>query len=313
MSMALPFSGDILFDRYRAVERALDVGDYSRRLIHYTSFDVLQKIIEGRELWLGELGEMNDPSECDHFIEGLTLGLNRVRLPPAVQALVPVLTDYSPAMKSGTFISSWCEYFETKPSGSRGMWVEYGKLGQGIGIVIDSSGFVASSLNSRKIRFAINASKMKYLPRENVAQEVSDLIGRLNRIGMFNDGVEAALSVIMLLLAKASSIKHEEYAPENEIRFLYLDYLRKLMPGALPDAASSFEPFRDSSTGRRFIRLPLRNYADQDIDLSPEKILRKIVVGSSQSSEVSAGRVSELLRANGLGHVEVLVSDIPMK
>lgn len=301
------------FEAYRSIEQALGVTDFSNRLIHYTSVETLEAVLKSKSLYFGRITEMNDPSEFDHYIAGLLDVIHSLNLPGDVCAISEGIRLQAERVRNGTFSSSWCEYFESQPSGELEMWRTYGRNGCGLGLVIDSSEFVSSRLTPSKITFGINVSPVKYVPRANIRSEVNDTFRRLSNLPKLRLSPWANDMIVGILLAKAPCIKHDSYQAEREIRFLYYQGFREAFPGIFSPFEDQLASMSPEHSHRTFMALSLRNFPDYGFDLRIERLLKRVVVGSNLDSRPSTSRIRELLFDYGLTEVDVIESDIPMR
>lgn len=301
------------FETYRDIERALGVTDFSNRLILYTSVETLEAVLKSKSLYFGRITEMNDPSEFDHYTAGLLDVIHSLDLPGDVGAISEGIRLQAQRVRDGTFSSSWCEYFESQPSGELDMWRTYGLNGCGLGLIIDSSEFVSSRLTPSKIKFGINVSQVKYVPRANIRNEVNDTFRRLSNLPKLHLNPWASGMIVGILLAKAPCIKHDSYQAEREIRFLYYQGFREAFPGIFSPFDDQLATVRLEHTPRTFMALSLKNFPEYGFDLRIERLLKRVVVGSNLESRPTTSRIKELLLDYGLTGVDVIESDIPMR
>ncbi len=299
--------------QYKAVESALGTADFSGQLMHYTTFKSLELMATNKTLWFGQVSEMNDPSEFDHYTNGILETLYSLRIPGDLSQVESEIRRRAQTIKLGTYSSSWCEYYESEPSGLLDMWRTYGEGGAGVGIVIDSAQFLPSNITAEKLAFPLNASKVKYIPRSNIDAECNDMFRRLSNVPSINSSPWQVGIIVPLLLAKAPCIKHHSYAPEQEVRFLYYDAFRREFPGLFPPTQEFLTLAKSDDGNRSFLVLPLRDYPEFGINLTPEYIIKRIVVGSNSDPDHSKARATAILEDNGIQGIEVITSDIPMR
>ncbi|MBL4871463.1 MAG: DUF2971 domain-containing protein, partial [Robiginitomaculum sp.] len=161
------------YNSYQRIANAMGIKDYSNQIIHYTNLNTLELILKSNELWFGSLSEMNDSTECDHFLDAVldqsSSLLGNVPLPE----LEAIIEQLRPAIRNDSFISSWCEYFDADPDGKLSMWRGYGDNGRGIGLVIDSSMLLPSTITAQKLGFFVNSTQVEYV-RENRAIDLAN-------------------------------------------------------------------------------------------------------------------------------------------
>ena len=218
------------FAAYKLIENALGITDYADRIIHYSSFEKLRSIIQSNELWMGHISNMNDTTECSHFLSGIEPAFNDLFDPLTLTQFWPYVEKARKRVMTDTFISSWCEYRDDKADGNLYMWQEYGNGGQGIGLIVDSSKFQPSSLNARKINFFVTNSKIKYIPHDLVLSYAKSLTQTISSSINFMDEANRLFTTAMMLIASAPTIKHPDFAHEKEIRFLFMDPIPDFRP-----------------------------------------------------------------------------------
>lgn len=303
------------FELYKSTERALGTTDFSDRLIHYTTIETLAAILASRTLRFGNLSEMNDPSECDHFADGLIEGLLQFKVKLDRNEIRDQIEKIRDLVRCETYASSWCEYFYTQPDGKLEMWREYGDHGQGVGIVVDSSDFLPSNLTPSKINFAINSTRVAYIPRSVSAATdlANDMVQRLSRLSHFRVNPWTTMQLATLVMAKSPCVKHDGYALEEEIRFLHFAGLRRILPNLADSGADLVKVIQPAPNGRRYVDLPLSNYPQYGFDLSPERLLKRIVIGPSGDSVRRAAQVRSLLDEFLFSHTDIHISQLPMR
>jgi hypothetical protein len=300
---------DEQFALYQRTVSALGIGDFSSLLVHYTSVATLEAILHSRELWFGRLSDLKDTAECDHFIDGVLQ--NASSLVPIADPNVIAATarHFRQAVRNETCVSSWCEYSLAEPEGKLGMWREFGDDGAGVGIVIDSSQFLASAIKREHLSFGIYSARMEYVHKDRVSDHANDMFKRVANIAMPGTDVMRKLMVAALVLGKAPCVKCHSYREEQEIRFMRMS--PTLNGGIAGPTVQRFATVRGKQ--RAFAALPLKDYPQNSLDLRVERILKRVVVGPKGDRAAREQRVKALLAKHGLGHMPVVVSDIPWR
>lgn len=297
-------SAENLFRDYQRLSEALGVSDYSARIIHYTSMRNLERILETGELWFGCLVDMNDTSECQHFIRAL-----QTRMPASLESRLPllptILATLGSSVRGNTFASSWCEYHDDQPDGRLSMWRLYAEDAAGVGIVVDSSQFQPSSITAENLNFNVHTSNITYLKEDEVIGHAVESLDAIDRANLDFQPQAHSLAAAMMLLSKATCVKHQGYSEEQEIRFLH--------SGWIPGISGPSNMRRSAETGRTYFGLPLLDFPSANFDLRPASILKRIVIGPKSGREERAETVRQLLNAHNLAGVEVIVSDIPYR
>lgn len=294
------------FRRYQRVSSALGVADFSRKLIHYTSMNSFEAMLASNELWFGRLCELTDTDEGNHFLDAVLEQVPRLIVGsdnPGLAALIPIIRQ---AIRSGTYVSSWCEYFDLKADGRLEMWREYGDRGAGVGIVVDSSQFLPSAITRDTLGFHVMTAKVEYVPARRAVDLANNYLARLANVEFLRAPLEDKIVLANMLAIKAPCVKHDGFEHEEEIRFIYMPEMLRLMqrpvgPGQLRTLAS----------GRSYYGMPLVEYAEHNLDLRITTMLKHVVVGPGNDQVQRAKKVRELLNQRGLGNVDVHLCGIP--
>lgn len=297
---------DPQFALYQEACSALGVADYSRRIIHYTSLDAFQGILAGKELWFGKLSDMNDAAECSHFMDGVVARLPSLITEADQPGITQILPALIPLIRDQTYISSWCEYFEAEPEGRLNMWLNYADRGAGVGLVVDSSQFQPSAITPTKLGFHVMTAKMEYVRQERAIDLANDYFLRMSNVGYMRRLFAEKMFVAGMLAAKAPCVKHQSFAEDREMRFLYMPGLLGLFGRQLP------QPTMRRVGEREFFAFSLQNYAKHGLDLRIERLLKKVVIGPGRDRAGRAQTVRTLLDAHGLQNVAIEQSDIPL-
>lgn len=299
------------FDLYRRSSNALGIGDYSNRIIHYTTEEALGKIIETNSLLFGSISQMNDTTECDHFLDHVLENSHRLLGSVDLPGLQQLITNLRPAIRDQTYVSSWCEYFESEPNGKLSMWRAYGDNGLGVGLVVDSAQLQPSALTAQKIGFHVYSTKVEYV-RDNRAVELAN--NYLRRIASMPENAGALqqrMQMAIMLLAKAPCVKHIGFEEEEEVRFLYMKGLNHLLGGL--ESSERIVQIGEPPHKREYYVFPLDDYDQFGFDLRIGSVLRRVIVGPAGDAAERAARITQMLKSHMLGHVEVLLSKIPLR
>ena len=297
------------FALYQRMVSALGIGDFSSLLVHYTSIATLENILDSRELWFGRLSDLKDTAECDHFIDGVLRNASSLLPIADPDVIAATMQHFRQVMRDETFVSSWCEYSLAEPEGQLGMWREFGDDGMGVGIVADSSQFLASAIKREHLSFGVYSARMEYVHKDRVSAYANDMFKRVANIDIPNADVMRKFMLAALVLSKAPCVKHHSYAEEREIRFMRMS--PALNGGVASPTVPRFATVRGQQ--REFAALPLKDYPEHALDLRVERILKRVVVGPQGDRAGREQRVKALLAKHGLGHVPVVVSDIPWR
>lgn len=299
------------FELYKRISNAIGISDYSSQIIHYTGLQSLERILQSQSLWFGRSKQMNDSTECDHFLDGVLEHSERLLGDLDTKALEMLIQKMRPAIRDESFISSWCEYFDAQPNGKLSMWRAYASNGFGIALVVDSSQLQPSSLNAQKLGFHVYSSKVEYVRKDRAIDAANKYLQRISNVPEWYDSPDKKIAVASTLLGKAPCVKHDGFAEEEEVRFLYLKGLRNIMGHF--DEDEVIETTGEGSNKKYYFAMPLKEYPDYDFDLRPETILKKVIIGPLAEKSATAERLSQLLKHYQLGHVQIQFCDIPLR
>lgn len=299
------------FELYKRASNALGVSDYSSRIIHYTSTEVLKNILRGNSLWFGAISQMNDTAECDHFLEHVLKNSSMLLGDVDPTGLEQIIAQISPAIRHQTFISSWCEYFDAEPNGKLSMWREYAEDATGLGLVVDSSQMQPSSLTAKNVGFHLYSTKVQYVRDNRVVAHANDSLRRIASLPEHEGALTNKIQLAALILGKAPCVKHDGFAEEEEVRFLYMKGLQELF-GA-PGDAHFIKTLETPDGTKSFYEFPLENYPAFDFDFRISSILKKVIVGPAKGKEDRAAEVRQILNAFNLHHIPVDLCQIPLR
>ena len=291
------------FAMYCDTCNALGIADYSRQIVHYTSVAALESILLSNELWFGRLSDLNDTTECDHFLNGVLGRLPNLLTQAELGEVARSLPMLVPLIKYQTYISSWCEYFDAEPEGRLTMWRAY--AGNGVGLVVDSSQFQPSAITARVLGFHVMTAKVEYVRQDRAIDLANNYFLRMSNLDFMRRLLGEKKFVAIMLAAKAPCVKHHSFEEEKEMRFLF-------MPGLL-GALGRQQPVPTKVVGpREFYRFELKKYSEFDLDLRIARILKKVVISPGRDQSARVSHVRKLLDGHGLGHVATIASDIPL-
>lgn len=301
-----------VFDLYKKMVNALAMGDYSNQIIHYTGIDTLERILNSNELWFGNTAEMNDTSECDHFIDAVLGKSSYILGGVEIPTIKNMIAQMRPAIRNSTYISSWCEYFDAEPNGKLSMWRNYADGGKGVGLIVDSSPLQPSTVTLQRLGFFIYNAKVTYVKENRAIEIANDYIRRIVSIPELKGSINASMFIAHFILGMAPTIKHDGFQEEEEIRFLNMQGLRKIMYNT-NHADGKIKTLGNGANARSFYALPLKNYNQYGFDLRIGTILKKVIVGPAANRNDRVLEVRNMLDRFNLSHVDVIVSNIPYR
>lgn len=299
------------FEQSKRLNDAVSAGDYSNRIIHYTSADNLEKIIQGEELWFGRIDQLNDATEFTYFADVVRKVAHQL-VPNAPRSMVDQLIgNLDGAIRNSAYISSWCEYYDHEADGRLPMWIAYGDGASGVAAVVDSSQMQPSAVTPNKFSYFVFTTKVEYVRKESASETAARYLDRIRRSGVLERIPYSEAVLGSLLMARAPSIKHIAFNEEREVRFLALPGLQQMSNRYFP--TNRIRTISSGEEQREYFSLELKHWVEYDLDLRLSSILRKVLVGPKNDPASRASRLRKLLNSKGLNHVPVEIVDIPFR
>jgi hypothetical protein len=281
----------------------------TQTLYQFCTLDGFQKILSSKVIWCTDLEAANDPRELalgfDHFVEALKYVRQNEYKGRIGELLSRVLTDLLTVRAKQ---QAFCACFSPVPD-SLPMWREYGDNCRGVSI-----GFRPTAIKSLPGRI----QKVKYLnpdTPEEFRQLIRDLASTFDPDRSPDDVHYYALAASSLLAA-ATSLKHNSWEYEKEIRFVFMQARNN--PGRIPvsrydDGTQIFweKPLtreRGSNT-IQYMAFPFGLRKKQRCEFS--RAIARIVVGPRCSAAAADMEVE--LRNNGFEDFEVLKSECQIR
>jgi hypothetical protein len=191
------------------------------------------------------------------------------------------------------------------------MWRAYADQGAGVGLVVDSSQMQPSQITPQKANFHLYSTKVEYIRANRAVTHANDVIRRLSSLPELSGTLVEKLQLAILLLSKAPCVKHDGFAEEEEVRFLYMKGLLKLFGQS--DLNETIQTIQTPTGVKRFYAFELRAYPQSGFDFRIETVLKKVVIGPSPDQAQRAERSDQLLKAHGLGHIPIELCRIPLR
>lgn len=300
-------------------------GDKPRYLAHYTSLEVLEKIIQNSEIWFSHPFFMNDIQEMRFgIVEGFRIFDALSRRPAFITSCGSEARAFRLVSSFGGYYASFDlrNQFETyvlcfsqhddsaNPDGLLSMWRGYGAHGNGAALIFRTDHLTPrehSPLLAGKVIYATNDERRRWLE-----QMFWKGLGILETAAIPDDKLHLVAGVMfesMKIFALLS--KHKGFSEENEWRIIYLperDDLRLLI-----NQISYF-------IGKKGIE-PKLKYKIEPLNLEPREewtfhsILYRIILGPSLSSQLASNAVCKMFAAHGKSNfIEKLrASGIPLR
>ena len=325
----------IFFHNFRKRVSAAQVEEFD--LAHYTKKSSFLKIIDGRTLHLSHVKKLNDKSEVSYGLKLLAhcvTGPSGKALDLALKSISPKLNldrSYSQYLrkihasniKNASFVLSFCTIERNTESdrGSLAMWRAYGRK-QGVAIVIDPniSGLIASDPYAAWIYPVeyVPGGKKREFPKNNwVGLELEAIAEQLdaNRAALKQMILEKGHSSIdghLLQTFRLSVLRTKDNAFEYEREW------RAIRTFPWMDSMPAGQPVTQEDTKKRIVKLQLEDHSADErfrLNLSPGKLLKKVIVGPCRSQKRALAEITEALSRNGVENPNqrVSASDIPLR
>jgi hypothetical protein len=266
-------------------------------LAHYTTIEVLEKILRTDELWFSNPLFMNDLEEVRFgVIQGNTLVVNNQEIPKACETseraqlfqhhFARYFDQFANQHVLDTYVFCLSHHDENDNDGLLSMWRGYGANGNGVAIVFDTGQIneaQSSPLIMAQVTYETTEARIAWL--NNVVLKFERLL-RDSKIP--NDKLHlAAYALFERIKLFALFTKHRGFKEENEWRVVY-------MPER--DTVRRLAPMFHYSVGPRGVE-PKLKFKVQPIegltasDLSLIKITDRIILGPTVSSPMAAAAV----------------------
>lgn len=276
---------------------------YSRKplLAHYTSIEVLEKILLNDEIWLSNPLFMNDLEEVRFGIDqsvplvlSNSLIAHALRTPDRRDRFNEEFSRAARVFTSDhafdTYVFCMSEHNEDLADGILSMWRGYGGNGSGAALVFDSGKInlvQSSAFMIAKIMYATGPERGEWIDRT-----IRRLCEILEQADLPADKLGIAASAFFERLKTfALFTKHSGFREEAEWRAVYWKSR---------DSADALKPFLDYAIlpGRAEPKLKLKIGAIPGVtadDFSLEKIVHQIIIGPCISSNLTMRVMSRML------------------
>jgi hypothetical protein len=308
-----PLNSDITDEDKYSVEQPL--------LAHYTSIEVLEKILSNNEMWLSNPLFMND---LDEVRFGIVNGVQVFESSEPIRAAFGTVDRYTlfrDALTArfhefdvngsfDTYIFCMSKHDRNDPDGLLSMWRGYGGDGGGVALVFDSAKFgetTESPLMLARVRYGSNDERITWMhntanlfakiftdgnvPNAKIHLAVHHLFDRLKRFSLFT--------------------KHQGFSEEREWRLVY-DKERD-HKGWLLDSRNYFMGPRGLEPKLKLQIAPIEGVTTPDISL--EKILDCILLGPRVSDPLSYNSICRMFDVLGKSELRqrIVQSSIPYR
>ena len=270
-------------------------------LAHYTTIQVLEKILANNEVWFSNPLFMNDLEEVRFgVIEGHSLVMNSVEIakacnkPERAQLFKNYFDAYFNKFANqhvlNTYVFCLSNHDRNDNDGLLSMWRGYGANGNGVAIVFDTAQLNVidgSPLIISKVSYDTTDARKAWL--KNLLVTFEKIISLSN---IPDDKIYlAAYYLFERIKLFALFTKHRGFKEEDEWRIVYIperDAEEKLKP--------MFQYFigpRGVEPKLKFKVLPVKGLTTDDLSLT--KIIERIIIGPSISSPMTKATIERML------------------
>lgn len=295
-------------------------GSYAR-FVHYTSAENAVSIIKSRCIWMRNTSCMADYREVNHGIDMLVdafqISDTAKRFFEATDncqhgvahEAASFFNHHRIGISTNTYITSLSEHLDHEDRHGRlSMWRAFAPNTARVALVIRIP-FLSGVAERLRILF----SPVGYLNPKQIIQELQAVTQNVESECAYLKTVDRNLlrgSLIAMLLAAATSLKHEGFSEEREWRAIYC-------PNVLPTSdlmKSTIEVIH--GVPQRVYKLPLGFIPDESLaDLEIARIFDRLIIGPTQYQNAIRDTFLDALREAGVKDPEhhVVASGIPLR
>ena len=323
---------DEYFNVFLQLERLEETSPKGLLLAHYTSVEVVEKILKNKEIWMSHPFHMNDIQELNF---GMGLGVRMFRdycycseLPSYVSdEIFSSFQGFIRHLNENTIIDTYVVCFMAHSvddkDGSLPMWRGYGDEGHGATIVFDPAPFQQDpipNLRTVKVIYESEAGREKIL---------SDMLSHWQKTTIENFAGVARVNVdssdlflasfyaLLIIKMFALMTKHPGFRYEDEWRVVYIPEF---------DGQQLFSDFLSYNIGARGIEPKLKfNIEKYNLQIDSgaivsakidfNKIIDSIILGPSISSPLAKASFLRALKGSDFDYLsnKVHSSTIPLR
>ncbi len=306
---------------YNDIKEEDDFFNKKPLLAHYTSLDVLEKILTTEEIWFSNPLFMNDLEEVRFgVLHGARATKENEIIRSALQtearhktfteAFDHFIAYFEREHLLDTYVFCLSEHAPEDKDGLLSMWRGYGGNGKGVALVFDASQLGAtesSPLIIAEVHYASQDERLGWF--DKIALTLAKILTE-NHIP--DDKIYLASSAIferIKLFALFS--KHHGFKEENEWRVVYLS--DRDIDGKLKSMQHYLIGPRGVEPKLRYKIAPIEGVTSPDFSF--DKILAKIILGPSTSSPLAIRSVERMLDVIGKPELKerLIASSIPLR
>ena len=290
-------------------------------LAHYTSLDVLEKILSTNEIWFSNPLFMNDLEEVRFgFIHGATKIKNNDSIKEALrtelrhksftETLDYYISDFEEKHLLDTYVFCLSEHDPENRDGMLSMWRGYGGNGRGAALIFDMSKLDPiedSPLVIQQVRYGSSDGRFEWF--ESAASTFANILTE-NHIPDEKLYI-ASHAIFQRLKLFALFTKHDGFKEEKEWRVVHMS--DRDDDGKLKSMQSYLNGPRGVEPKRKFKLEPMAGVTAPDFSLN--KILANILLGPSASFIMAVRSVGRMLDLIGKSELKdrLIASSIPLR
>jgi len=282
---------------------ASEAGTEPKRIYHYTDAAGLLGIVQHRALWATDVWFMNDSVEAtygwariEQFLRSRAAqSSNERKVADAAADILRDLRDRGGNLQS--FIACL-----SKNGDQLSQWRAYGG-GRGFSIGFDESALGRlASLVPPLVRFRVTrVAYDEYRQDTLIDLPFRSVVTALPNTVSDDEAHQVALAFVTRALGVAPALKHPAFKEEAEVRLhIFLE----------PEAdAPSILRFRNSAMGvTPYVEIPLCEPGTDQIT-----VMSEVIIGPQRHPAEAQRAAKQLLVCNGLGDIEVKLSQVPLR
>lgn len=307
---------------FNDIENLVKMEPNNRPLLaHYTSIDVLEKIIKNEEVWFSNPLFMNDTQELTY---GMAEGLgeikalkengallnacgNQQRFDLLINAFEYYVNQFNECALD-VFVFCLSQHDDSHEHGRLSMWRGYGENGNGAAIVFNTD-LLVFNINS-PLLFAKVQYASDNVRKHSIKQRLSSAISVLAKNSISDSQLYiAAYMIFELIVTYSLTEKHKGFEEEQEWRVVYFpnrdvngifkndfDYI-VTKNGIEPKLKVKLQP------------MPFQEAAAWKFD----DLISSVIIGPSLSSWTALQAIKRMLQLNKKENISIVSSNIPFR
>lgn len=290
-------------------------------LAHYTSVEVLEKIVQNNQLWFSNPLYMNDLEELEY---GMNTGAEKFRTSEHLKKACDSYEAHRKLLKNfdklffefdsrhaiDTYVLCLSEHDPNNEDGILSMWRGYGAGGGGVAIVLDTHNLAQIEQSP------LILGRVHYGSRFERENWIDDKLERLAEILRKNDKTDDNLRFVShawIERLKLFSLftKHSGFSEEREWRVVYMS--ERDQRGLLTSMMHYVITQRGVEPKLKLKLSHIPGLMDESISI--QSLTDRIILGPSISTVLAAKSVKKMLILNGAASLaeKVVASSIPFR